>query len=42
MMEVALDVKQWANNLAVRRPAAIARESSLKAYQRVRISVLNG
>ncbi len=26
----------------MRRPAAIARESNLKAHQRVRISVLNG
>lgn len=42
MIEVELDVKQWGNNLGVRLPAAIARESHLKAHQRVRISVLNG
>ncbi|MGB2831462.1 MAG: AbrB/MazE/SpoVT family DNA-binding domain-containing protein [Methylotenera sp.] len=42
MIEVELDIKQWGNNLGVRLPAAIARESHLKAHQRVRISVLNG
>lgn len=42
MIEVELDVKQWGNNLGVRLPAAIARESHLKVHQRVRISVLNG
>jgi antitoxin MazE len=42
MTEVELDIKQWGNNLGVRLPAAIARESHLKAHQRVRISVLNG
>ncbi len=42
MIEVELDVKQWGNNLGVRLPAVIARESHLKAHQRVRISVLNG
>jgi antitoxin MazE len=42
MVEVELDVKQWGNNLGVRLPAAIVRESHLKAHQRVRISVLNG
>lgn len=42
MIEVELDVKQWGNNLGVRLPAAIARESHLKAHQRVRIRVLNG
>lgn len=42
MAEVELDIKQWGNNLGVRLPAAIARESHLKAHQRVRISVING
>lgn len=42
MAEVELDVKQWGNNLGVRLPASIARESNLKAHQRVRISVHNG
>lgn len=42
MTEVELDVKQWGNNLGVRLPGAIARESKLKVHQRVRISVLNG
>jgi antitoxin MazE len=42
MIEVELDVKQWGNNLGVRLPVAIARESHLKVHQRVRISVLNG
>lgn len=42
MTEVELDIKQWGNNLGVRLPAAIARESNLKAHQRVRISVING
>lgn len=42
MTEVELDIKQWGNNLGVRLPAAIARESHLKAHQRVRISVSNG
>lgn len=42
MIEVELDLKQWGNNLGVRLPAAIVRESHLKAHQRVRISVLNG
>ncbi len=42
MIEVELDIKQWGNNLGVRLPAAIARESNLKAHQRVRISVING
>lgn len=42
MIEVELDIKQWGNNLGVRLPAAIARESHLKAHQRVRICVLNG
>ena len=42
MIEVELDIKQWGNNLGVRLPAAIARESHLKAHQRVRISVING
>ena len=42
MIEVELDIKQWGNNLGVRLPAAIARESHLKVHQRVRISVLNG
>ena len=42
MIEVELDVKQWGNNLGVRLPAAIVRETNLKAHQRVRISVLNG
>jgi antitoxin MazE len=42
MIEVELDIKQWGNNLGVRLPAVIARESNLKAHQRVRISVVNG
>jgi antitoxin MazE len=42
MVEVELDVKQWGNNLGVRLPAAIARESHLTAHQRVRIRVLDG
>ncbi len=42
MIEVELDVKQWGNNLGVRLPVAIARESQLKAHQRVKIRVLNG
>lgn len=42
MAEVELDVKQWGNNLGVRLPASIARESNLKVHQRVRISVHNG
>lgn len=42
MAEVELDIKQWGNNLGVRLPASIARESNLKAHQRVRISVHNG
>ena len=42
MSEVELDIKQWGNNLGVRLPAAIARESHLKVHQRVQISVLNG
>jgi antitoxin MazE len=42
MTEIELDVKQWGNNLGVRLPLAIARESHLKVHQRVRISVVNG
>lgn len=42
MIEVELDIKQWGNNLGVRLPAAIARESHLKAHQRVRICAVNG
>jgi antitoxin MazE len=42
MTELELDVKQWGNNLGVRLPAEIARESDLKVHQRVRISVING
>ena len=42
MIEIELDVKQWGNNLGVRLPLAIARESNLKVHQRVRISVVDG
>ncbi len=42
MVEVELDIKQWGNNLGVRLPAIIARESHISAHQRVRISVVNG
>jgi len=42
MIGVELDIKQWGSHLGVRLPAVIARESHLKAHQRVRIRVLNG
>lgn len=42
MIEVELNIKQWGNNLGVRLPAAITRETHLKAHQRVSVSVKNG
>jgi len=42
MVEAVLDVKKWGNNLGVRLPAAIVRESHLHEHQRVKLVVANG
>ena len=42
MTKVELEVERWGNNLGVRLPAVIVRESHLKEHQRVRINVING
>jgi antitoxin MazE len=42
MIEVVLDLRTWGNSLAVRLPAAIAREANLHVEQTVRISVVDG
>ena len=42
MAEAVLDIKQWGNELGVRLPAAVARESHLHVDQRVRVSVKGG
>lgn len=42
LTEAILSIKQWGNNLAIRLPAAIAREAHLQLNQRVRISVEAG
>jgi len=39
LTEAILSIKQCGNNLAIRLPAAIAREGHLQLNQRVRISV---
>lgn len=39
MAEAVLKIKQWANNLGIRLPAAMAREAHLHVGQRVRVSV---
>ena len=39
MAQAVLNIKQWANNLGVRLPAAVAREAHLHVDQRVRVSV---
>ena len=39
MAETELDIKQWGNNLGVRRPAAVAKAANLRVDQRVRVSV---
>ena len=39
MSEAVLDIKRWGSSLAVRLPAAIAREAHLHVDQRVRVSV---
>ncbi|MBI5438025.1 MAG: AbrB/MazE/SpoVT family DNA-binding domain-containing protein [Nitrosomonadales bacterium] len=40
MAETVLNIKQWGNNLVVRLPAAVVRETHLHVGQQVHVSVV--
>lgn len=42
MAEAVLDIEPWGNNLAVRIPAAVARQAKLRVNQRVKLTVEDG